>query len=180
IRSYAAEADRRILDAFANRDVENDENPVLRHSLAVRTVLEHEDMHQETLQYILHRLDYAQKVRPDGRTAARVSGEPPQPRRVRIPAGAATVGAVRDEAEFAWDNELDAHVVDVPAFSIDVCSVTNRDFLEFIESGGYANDSLWDEEGLAWIRSHTVRHPLFWEERRGSWFWRGMWDLIPL
>jgi ergothioneine biosynthesis protein EgtB len=180
IRSYAAEADRAILHALAERDVEDEDNPVLRRGLAVRTVLEHEAMHQETLQYIWHRLDYAQKIAPDRRASSPLNGEPPTPRRVRIPAGRATLGAARDEIEFGWDNEFEKRVEEVPQFSIDVYSVTNRDYLEFVGAGGYSDEASWDGEGWEWIRSHDVRHPLFWEEHRGVWFWRGMWDLIPL
>jgi ergothioneine biosynthesis protein EgtB len=180
IRSYAAAADRAILDALARRDVEDEKNPVLARGLAVHTVLEHELMHQETLHYIWHRLAYDQKVRPADLPAPRIGTEPPQPRRVRVPAGAATLGAARDEIEFGWDNEFERHTVDVPAFSIDVYSVTNRDFLEFVDAGGYAKEELWDEEGRAWVAEQGLRNPLFWELHRGSWFWRGMWDLIPL
>src|SRR5262249_48130116 len=35
-------------------------------------------------------------------------------------------------------------------------------------------------EGWDWIRSQKVGHPVFWEGHRGVWFWRGMWDLVPL
>ena len=180
IRSYAAEADRAIVNALLHRDVENEENPILRRGLAVHTVLEHEAMHQETLQYIWHRLDYGQKIRPEGQALSPVGGEPPTPRRTRVPAGRATLGVGRDEIEFGWDNEFETRVEDVPAFSFDVYSVTNRDYLEFVEAGGYVNETNWDPEGWEWIQAQKVRHPLFWETHRGVWFWRGMWDLIPL
>jgi iron(II)-dependent oxidoreductase len=180
IRSYAAEADRAIVDALLHRDVENEENPVLRRGLAVHTLLEHEAMHQETLQYIFHRLDYGQKIRPEGLQVSPVGGEPPTPRRTRVPEGRATLGAGRDEIEFGWDNEFETRVEDVPSFSIDVYSVTNRDYLEFVESGGYSNETVWDPEGWEWNQSQKVCHPLFWETHRGVRFWRGMWDLIPL
>ena len=180
IRSYAAAADRAVLEALARREIFREDNPVLRDGLAAWTVLEHEPMHQETLRYIWHRLPYDHKVRPAGLDAPRIGGEPPPRRSVRIPAGRATLGADPEQAPFAWDNERPAHAVDVPAFSIDVDSVTNRDFLEFVEAGGYGDESLWDPEGWHWLHEHSVRHPLFWELHRGRWFWRGMWDLLPL
>ncbi|MEX0878910.1 MAG: SUMF1/EgtB/PvdO family nonheme iron enzyme [Thermoanaerobaculia bacterium] len=180
IRSYAAAADRAVLDAIAHRDIFREDNPVLRGGLAAWTVLEHEPMHLETLRYMWHRLPYDQKVRPDDLPAPRIGGEPPARRSVRIPAGTATLGADPEQAPFAWDNERPAHRVEVPEFAIDVSSVTNRDFLEFLDAGGYGNEALWDEEGRQWRGEHAVRHPLFWELHRGRWFWRGMWDLIPL
>jgi len=180
IRSYAAAADRAILDAFAHRDIEDGSNPVLAGGLAAYTVVEHEPMHQETLRYMWHRLGYDQKIRPSDLPAPPIGAEPSAPKSVRIPAGRATLGADPERDPFAWDNERPAHLVEVPAFSIDVTSVTNRDFLEFLDSGGYEKEELWDEEGWRWIREQGVSHPLFWEIHRGGWFWRGLWDLIPL
>ena len=180
IRSYAAAADRAILDAFANRDIENDDNPLLARGLAAYTILEHEAMHQETLAYIWHRLPYDQKVGPIGVSPPPLGAEPPPPFAVPIPAGVATLGADPDETAFAWDNELPQHRVAVPAFSIDAYPVTNRDYLEFVEAGGYSKPELWDDEGWRWREEGAIRNPLFWEMHRGLWFWRGMWDLLPL
>ncbi|MET0620228.1 MAG: SUMF1/EgtB/PvdO family nonheme iron enzyme [Thermoanaerobaculia bacterium] len=180
IRSFGAAANRRVLDALAEADIADEANPVLCDGLAVHTVLEHDPMHHETLHYILHRLPFDQKVRPAGLAMPRIGGEPPSRRTVRVAAGSATLGADREEIPFGWDNEFPRMSVDVPAFEIDVDAVTNRDFQEFADSGGYENESFWDEEGWAWRSSHGVRHPLFWELHRGVWMWRGMWDLIPL
>jgi len=179
IRSYAKSADRGVLEALARRDVTDESNPVLAGGLAAYTILEHEPLHHETLLYMWHRLPFDRKVRPEGIEPPRIGGEPSPRRAVRIPAGTATLGA-GDDLVFAWDNERPRHAVDVPAFSIDVHSVTNRDFLEFVDAGGYENASLWNEEARGWIASEEVRHPLFWEWHRGAWFWRGMWDLVPL
>ena len=179
IRSYGAAADRAVLDALAERAIDDAGNPALAGGLAAYTVLEHELLHQETLRYMWHRLPYDRKARPADLAPPVVGGEPPARRSVRIPAGRATLGAAPEEP-FAWDNERPRHAVDVAAFSIDVHSVTNRDFLEFVEAGGYEDESLWSAEGWRWRRGHDVRHPSFWELHRGTWFWRGMWDLVPL
>jgi iron(II)-dependent oxidoreductase len=180
IRSYAAEADRAVLDALAGADIEDEENPVLARGLAAYTVLEHEPMHQETLRYMWHRLRFDRKVRPAGLPAQLIGGEPPTPSLVHVPAGRATLGADPERVAFGWDNEWPQHEIDVPAFSIGTHSVTNRDFLEFADAGGYDREELWDSEGWAWVRELGVRHPLFWEMHRGVWFWRGLWDLVPL
>ncbi len=153
---------------------------MLRRGLAVYTILEHEAMHQETLRYMWHRLPYDQKVRPAAVAPPRIGGEPPPGRRARVPAGRATLGVDPEGIAFAWDNEIPRHEVEVAAFSIDVHCVTNRDYLEFVEADGYQDEHAWDEEGWRWRAAHDVWHPLFWEQHRGAWFWRGMWDLIPL
>jgi ergothioneine biosynthesis protein EgtB len=177
---YAEEADRRLLEAIEEKDLEREENPVLARGLALYTILEHEEMHQETLSYMWHRLAYDQKVPPANLPSLIAGGEPPEPRSIRIPAGEATLGADPDTALFGWDNEFPRQVVEVSAFEIDVFNVTNRDFLSFVESGGYRDRSLWSEEGWDWLRESGARHPLFWERENGRWIWRGMWERLPL
>jgi len=180
ILSYGERADRLVLEALARKDMVREDDPALRGGLAAYTILEHEPMHQETLRYMWHRLPYDKKVRP-GRTPPPVTGgDPPRPATARIPAGTATLGLARERAPFGWDNEFPEHRVEVPSFEIDVHDVTNRDFLEFLEAGGYSRRDLWDEEGWQWRARDSIEHPLFWEREDGRFLWRGMFERIPL
>jgi gamma-glutamyl hercynylcysteine S-oxide synthase len=70
--------------------------------------------------------------------------------------------------------------VEVPAFDIDAHSVTNADWLAFIDAGGYRRRELWTAEGWAWREHDGVEHPAFWARRDGEWVWRGMFEDIPL
>ncbi len=132
----------------------------MRRAEALFTALEHEAMHQETLLYMWHRLPYAVKQRP---TYLRyeAKGETPRYATASIPAGGATLGAVREDVQFGWDNEFDSHAVDVAPFDVDVHSVTNADYLPFVEAG-------------------HVEPPAFWLRQNGQWFWCGMFESIPL
>jgi iron(II)-dependent oxidoreductase len=180
ILAYGEAVDRLVFDALANAEIERQGDAVLTRGLAAWTILEHEPMHQETLAYMWHRLPRDRKIRPADAAAPITRAEPPRPEVVRIPAGTATLGAAGSELPFAWDNELPGLAVEVPAFSIDVHSVTNRDFLEFVGSGGYDREELWSEEGWRWKCEHGIRRPLFWEERGGSLHWRGQWEDVEL
>ena len=66
--------------------------------------------------------------------------------------------------------------------AIDVHSVINEDYLEFVEAGGYGRRELWSEEGWHWKSEHAVEHPVFWEKKGGScsWMWRGQWEAVEL
>lgn len=180
ILRYAEEADRLITRAIEEEDLDRADNPALRRALALFTVLEHEPMHQETLAYMWHHLPYEKKIRPAGVPAPAAGGEPPPRETVRIPAGRATLGAQRDSIPFGWDNEFPGRVVEVPAFEIDVYDVTNRDYLEFWEAGGYSREDLWSPEGWQWRVENRIDHPLFWEKENGRWLWRGMWERVAL
>ncbi len=147
---------------------------------AVLTVLEHELMHQETLRYMLHRLPYGRKRAPAGDPPPEVGGRTPPEKAVRVPAGVATLGARRDEIPFGWDNEFPQTCRMVPAFSIDALPVTNGEFLDFVEAGGYAEASLWAPGDSEWLTSQGVAHPAFWRKSGGDWLWVGQFGAVAL
>jgi iron(II)-dependent oxidoreductase len=179
ILEYGRNADRIVAEAIERAEIARDDHPLLRGAQAVYASLEHEAMHQETLLYIFHRLPYALKHAPaDARTIE--GGDPPTPATVRIAAGTASLGTDLTRVPFGWDNELCWHAVEVPEFEIDVYNVTNRDYLKFVEAGGYDDERLWTPEGWNWRAGHDVRHPLFWERQDGRWLWRGMFEHVPL
>ena len=179
VRQYAADADQAILDALDHAEIERDYDPVLHRGQAVFTLIEHEELHQETLAYMWHRLPMSRKRRPADSTVL-IDGTVPDPRRVEIPAGRATLGAMPDEIPFGWDNEFPRLRVEVPAFAIDAHNVTNQQYLEFIEAGGYTNPEWWSDPDWAWRTGAGVEHPPFWFPHAREWFWRGMFELIPL
>jgi formylglycine-generating enzyme required for sulfatase activity len=139
-------------------------------------------MHQETLLYMWHRLPYALKSQSGIADAYSpwASGRAPARSTVKVPAGRATLGASRRTAAFGWDNEFEAHAVAVPAFDIDVHNITNSDWLQFIEAGGYGTESLWTPDDWAWVRAEGIGHPGFWTRQEGGYAWRGQFQEIDL
>ena len=179
VRAFADEADQRVVNALASADLDVTGDALLDRAEAVYAILEHEAMHQETLLYMWHRLPLAQKRSPAG-YAARTDGRVPDPEVMDVPPGVATLGVDRDSTPFGWDNERPGYSVQVPAFRIDRHDVTNAAFLAFLESGGYEDPRWWSEDDWQWLRNERVSHPLFWERIDGAWWWRGMFDRVPL
>ena len=179
VRRFAEEADRRVLASLAGADIEKPGDPLLDRAEAAYAILEHEAMHQETLLYMWHRLPFDQKRKP-GQYAPVAGSKAPARELIEVPAGRATLGVDAGAVPFSWDNERPALVANVPAFSIDRHNVTNEDFLAFVDAGGYSTAQWWRPEDWAWIGKEGITNPLFWERHDGRWFWRGMFDLIPL
>ncbi|MEP6901623.1 MAG: ergothioneine biosynthesis protein EgtB [Actinomycetota bacterium] len=71
---------------------------------------------------------------------------------------------------FCFDNELGRHKVFLHNFSIRKSLVTNAEYLEFIEDGGYENFNLWHSEGWDWVNQNAVNSPLYWHQSDGEWF----------
>lgn len=183
VRAYAREADGVLEHALREEPLASPDNPLLMRGEAVFTVLEHEVMHQETLHYMWRRLPYDRK-RPRGSfpTPRLDAAPPPRPELERIPAGRATLGADPDEIPFGWDNEFPRRTLFVPEFEIGVHDVTNAEFLDFVEAGGYRNEALWDAESRPFLAESGAAHPPFWSpSSSGNGFdWIGMFERIPL
>ena len=119
--------------------------------------LEHRLMHAETLAYLLHNLPYEAKVLAETPrlSAARRGAHPLR----EIPAGTAVLGKEAD-GTFGWDNEFSRHTAEVPAFRAGQYKVTNGEYLRFVHDGAPV--------------------PHYWLQQNGEWFYRGMFQLMPL
>ena len=70
---------------------------------------------------------------------------------------------------FCFDNELSRHKVYLDDFAISDRLVTNAEFIEFIDAGGYSDFRLWHSEGWDWVNQNQVESPLYWHDRAGGW-----------
>ena len=81
---------------------------------------------------------------------------------VEIPGGIYELG-FNGKGFFCYDNELPEHKVYLQPYKIDVTSVTNADYIEFIEDGGYRDFGYWLADGWDLVREHVWEAPLYWE-----------------
>jgi ergothioneine biosynthesis protein EgtB len=148
----------------------------------LNVAIEHRLMHAETLAYMFHQLPLDRKSRPQDYRALGQSNSslPVATKMIQVPEGAATLGIARKSDAFGWDNEFELNSVQIPSFAIDACKVTNGEFLKFVREGGYNHRRLWSDAGWAWIQEQNISHPRFWAERKGQWFYRGMFEEVPL
>jgi gamma-glutamyl hercynylcysteine S-oxide synthase len=179
VQDFVDEVDRRVVDAVTHADIDQTGHPLLDRAEAVFAILEHEEMHQETLLYMFHRLPYELKNAPAS-YRPKTEGAVATVDWVEVPPGRATLGVDRGALAFAWDNECPAASAFVPAFSIERHDVTNAQFMAFVEAGGYRDPQWWTAEDWEWLHSDHRHHPVFWERDGRDWFWRGMFNRIPL
>lgn len=99
---------------------------------------------------------------------------------ITIPEGVYEIGS---EGEgFTFDNEYGRHKVYLHEFEIANALVTNAEYLEFIESGGYNDFNYWLDEGWAWVNENAIKAPLYWHEINGKWkhfTMSGLQDINP-
>jgi iron(II)-dependent oxidoreductase len=169
---------RTQLDSAIDRALEHPSEGHPQLLTMLDTAIEHRLMHAETLAYMFHRLP-VDKKKPV-QTQDHWSTSRFQHRLVEIPEGPATLGLPAADCRFGWDNERCALTVRVPAFSIENHNVSNRQFMHFVQNGGYRDRSLWTSEGWAWRAQNGIEHPAFWHRRGNIWNYKGMFAERPL
>ena len=130
--------------------------------------LNHEQQHQELmltdLKYNLGLNPLKPAYRED---LDREAGRPRPLKLADYPGGILPAGA---RGPFCFDNELPRHRVLLEPFSLADRLVTNAEFLEFMEDGGYERPVLWLSEGWGAVRANGWKCPLYWQGRDGEWF----------
>ncbi len=126
-------------------------------------IAEHEGMHHETLMYMQQELAASWPAPADGLAGADGEGRAASPR--EIPAGRVRMGVALEDVEFAWDGELGALTLDLPAFSIDDLPARNRDWHDFLAGApesaraGLTPRSWLEEGGARFVKSALGRVP---------------------
>ena len=137
-----------------------------------RLVLFHEAMHAEAAVYMAQNLGIAVDTKP--RAAPAHATHPT----LKIAAQTWTLGS--QGPGFVFDNECEAHSVELAAFEIDSQPVSWARYLVFIDAGGYENAHFWSPEGWAWREAQGAIAPRYlraatssgsgWERLRfGTW-----------
>ncbi len=70
---------------------------------------------------------------------------------------------------FSYDNESGQHRVFLEKFAISSSLVSNAEYLQFVDAGGYKDPQYWHDEGWSWVNSNGIDAPLYWEKRDGEW-----------
>jgi len=149
----------------------------------LHVAIEHRLMHAETLAYMLHQLPLDMKIPPPAGSRVERSQPHVATQMVRVPAGEAVLGMMKEDGLFGWDNEFGAKRVEVDAFEIDRYMVTNGEFRAFVDAGGYRNRVYWNDKDWAWKEAEGIEHPVGWSRRSdatGEWTLRTMFEELAL
>jgi ergothioneine biosynthesis protein EgtB len=132
--------------------------------------LNHEQQHQELMLADLKHLLSLSPLRPAYRESLPLAAPAPEPGPAPFLAyegGLHEIG--HDGRGFAFDNEGPRHRVFTQSFELASRPVTNGEFLEFVEAGGYGDPSVWLSDGWDWVVAERVRAPLYWSREERGW-----------
>ena len=167
IFEYRNYVDERMIQFIENcgEDVLNEYSKVLEIGL------NHEQQHQELL---LTDIKHALSINPLNPVYSskkfynekNISIEPI--RWIPFEGGITEIG--NDSSEFCYDNETPLHKVLLQPFKFANRLITNGEFIEFIEDGGYETTPLWLSDGWAMIETKKINAPMYWEKKDGEWW----------
>ncbi|KNX37517.1 ergothioneine biosynthesis protein EgtB [Luteipulveratus halotolerans] len=151
-RSFIADVRGRVLDRLERAE----ESQLFPYVM----VEQHEQQHVETM-LATHQLRAGEPLLgvgaelPPGRVL-------PDDEAVMVPGGPFVMGVDGSAEPWSLDNERPAHEVDVPAFRIARVPVTNAQWQQFIDAGGYDQSHWWSERGWAHRIEAGLERPQFW------------------
>lgn len=128
-----------------------------------RLVLAHETMHGEALLMTMQTLGVP--LPPEmamAPTRSWAQGE------IAFPGGTVQIGCNIDRG-FVFDNEKNAHARKLPAFRIDSALISNAQFNEFMDDGGYQNPQYWSPAGRTWLMQQARCAPRHWQRDGQKW-----------
>jgi ergothioneine biosynthesis protein EgtB len=97
---------------------------------------------------------------------------------VDIPGGVVWIGA--DGDGFAFDNEGPRHRVLLNPYRLATRLVTNAEYLDFVDGGGYRDWRWWTSEGWRIVCERGWQAPLYWTREDGDWHVYTLAGLVPL
>lgn len=170
--AYAQTVMNRMMERLESHD------PTPRETYLYLLAVFHEDMHGEAFTWMRQTLEYpapryAKRRESDGADDTRSTGD------VEIPGGVYQLGAERHQP-FVFDNEKWCHDVELTPFHIARTAVTNLQFAEFVEDGGYDRTDLWSYGGRTWLEQNGPKHPVYWKKTNGNWMQRHFDTMLPM
>ncbi|WP_260982034.1 ergothioneine biosynthesis protein EgtB [Paenibacillus sp. 32O-W] len=166
IYRYRRHVDERILELLENAD----EEQLSRVTPYFELSLNHELQHQEQLVADIKYNYFADPLKPVYRER-KESGLHVLPYLTwhKFAEGQAEIG--HQGPGFAFDNEMPRHKVWIGGFRLASQPVTNGEYLQFVEDGGYRQPRLWLAEGWNCVQKYGWEAPLYWEKRDGNWWY---------
>lgn len=129
--------------------------------------LNHEQQHQELLYTDIKYILGNNPLLPAYTTTHENTGHPRKEDYIEVKEGIYEIGYSSNG--FCFDNEKGAHKVFLHAFRYMDRLITNGEYLEFMDAGGYSNSLLWLAEGWDWVQMNNVHSPMYWHLTENDW-----------
>lgn len=143
--------------------------------------IEHERIHLETSSVLLRELPLeCVKAHSLWSNICQDTGPAPSNELLPVSGGSVSIGKSKDDPLFGWDLEYGKQVTQVDDFKASKYLVSNGEFLEFMQAGGYEERQYWTDEGWGWVQYRKAKMPVFWSSEGDSYRYRTMLEVIDM
>lgn len=129
--------------------------------------IHHEEQHQELLLTDIKHILFQNPSPPTYIDRVVTHAELTPFKWVAFEGGVVSIGHEGDS--FSFDNERPRHQAMLPPFYLANRPVTNGEYLEFVNAGGYSEPTLWLSDGWDWVERELWTAPLYWSKDSGNW-----------
>ncbi len=140
----------------------------------------HQRIHIETSSVLIRQLPLEKVKSVDMFKVCPYQGMAPQNAMVSFTGGDVALGKEKSNPYYGWDNEYGHKKVTVSSFKASQYLVSNQEYFEFIQEGGYQNDSYWTDEGVSWKSYTQADKPCFWVNKGETYYYRTLTEEIPM
>ncbi|NET49405.1 MAG: 5-histidylcysteine sulfoxide synthase [Merismopedia sp. SIO2A8] len=152
-----------------------------RHPLwALMMGIEHSRIHFETSSMLIRQLPVEKVERPINWHYSATNGRVTNNDKILVSGGMVELGKPENYPTYGWDIEYGHCQVEVKPFLASRYLITNGEFLDFVNDGGYENQEYWNNQSWTWKKKHKVKHPKFWILTNDGYQYRAMFDEIKL
>ena len=81
---------------------------------------------------------------------------------IAVPQIQIELGKPHDWPSFGWDNEYGHEIRICDSFFASQFLISNGEYKEFVQAGGYSEEKFWSHEGWAWRKFRNIKSPPFW------------------
>ena len=142
--------------------------------------IEHERIHIET-SLVLHRqmpLEFIQEV--DEFPICENFSKAVQNELLAMEGSEVVLGKSKKHHLYGWDNEYGEYKERVSSFKVSKYLVSNGEFMEFVQDGGYEKGEYWDKEGQEFLKRSGAKHPHFWIKEGDTYKYRALSKIISM
>ncbi len=165
VYEYRAYVDKNMLSFLES----SDEKTFNEFAFIVEVGLNHEQQHQELLITDIKHVFSVNPLKPIYKESNnKVTNKIPPMEWMSFDEGIYEIGF--DESSFCYDNETPKHKEFVQSFKLGTRLITNKEYIEFIDDGGYQNTPLWLSDGWATVEKEGWEAPFYWEKKDGEWW----------
>ncbi|HEX4204869.1 MAG TPA: ergothioneine biosynthesis protein EgtB [Ktedonobacteraceae bacterium] len=161
---------RHYVDQHVHEFVERCDEEQLARIMPILTLgIHHEQQHQELMVTDIKHVLSCNPLHPVYKAREQALQLPvPALQWIDYPEGLVMVGY--DGHDFAYDNEGPRHKQFVQPYQLASRLTTNREYLAFIEDGGYQDPLLWLSSGWNTVQAEGWEAPMYWEQVDGRWY----------